>query len=81
MMKLDRNFPKLFCYLQKNKRGLLLWRRRPVTAQMALMKMITVRDASESVHGKPVKNGARPGLIMPGTPLKGARYYQEIAER
>jgi hypothetical protein len=27
------------------------------------------------------KNGARPGLIMPGTPLKGARYYQEIAER
>ena len=24
-------------------------------------------------------NGARPGLIMPGTPLKGARYFQEIA--
>jgi hypothetical protein len=25
------------------------------------------------------KNGARPGLIMPGTFLLGARYYQEIA--
>jgi len=24
-------------------------------------------------------NGARPGLIMPGRPLNGARYYQEIA--
>ena len=26
------------------------------------------------------KNGAMPGLIMPGTPLDGARYFQEIAE-
>jgi hypothetical protein len=25
-------------------------------------------------------DGAMPGLIMPGTPLKGAKYYQEIAE-
>jgi hypothetical protein len=25
-------------------------------------------------------DGARPGLIMPGTPLDGARYFQEIAE-
>ena len=25
------------------------------------------------------KNGAKPGLIMPGTPLEGARYFQEIA--
>ena len=24
-------------------------------------------------------NGARPGLIMPGTPLSGARFFQEIA--
>lgn len=24
-------------------------------------------------------NGAKPGLIMPGRPLNGARYYQEIA--
>lgn len=24
-------------------------------------------------------NGARPGLLMPGRPLNGARYYQEIA--
>ena len=24
-------------------------------------------------------NGAMPGLIMPGTPLKGAKYFQEIA--
>ncbi len=25
------------------------------------------------------ENGAEPGLIMPGTPLNGAKYYQEIA--
>lgn len=25
------------------------------------------------------ENGAKPGLIMPGSPLVGARYYQEIA--
>ena len=25
------------------------------------------------------ENGARPGLLMPGRPLNGARYYQEIA--
>jgi hypothetical protein len=25
------------------------------------------------------QNGNRPGLIMPGQPLNGARYYQEIA--
>ena len=27
------------------------------------------------------ENGAMPGLIMPGTPLLGARYFQEIAGR
>ena len=26
-------------------------------------------------------DGARPGLIMPGTPAHGARYFQEIADR
>ena len=25
-------------------------------------------------------DGARPGLIMPGTPLMGTKYFQEIAE-
>ena len=26
-------------------------------------------------------NGAKPGLMMPGEPLIGARYYQEVAPR
>ena len=38
-------------------------------------------EDGESTEGSWVagKNGAMPGLIMPGTPLKGARYFQEIA--
>ena len=31
------------------------------------------------VHGKPGSDGAMPGLMMPGTPLLGAKYFQEIA--
>lgn len=45
-------------------------------------------DSTDFEDGEPVstqgtwkagQNGARPGIIMPGTFLKGARYYQEYA--